>query len=386
MKEIVARDKPFTKEVWSREQAKKTFRDMGENFKVELIDAIPARPADQDLQAGRLVRSLPRPAYDLDGQGRQRLQADEGGRRLLARRQQQPDAHPHLRHRLRQAGRARRLSQADRGSREARPPPRSAARWTCSISRKKRPARCSGIRKAGRCSRRWRTTSAAASSEFGFAEVNAPQLMDSSLWVASGHMATFRESHVPDAAARRRRARLRHQADELPRPHPDLQERAEVVPRPALQARRVRQGASLRAVRRAARADARARLHAGRRARLHHRGPDRGGVAQDQQPDPVDLRGFRLLRRAHQVLRPPGQAHRRRRGVGQGGSRADGGAEGIAAGRGRSTKAKAPSTGRSSNTCCATPSAATGNAAPCRSTSTCRAGSAPSTSTSIPTR
>ncbi len=41
MKEIVARDKPFTKEVWSREQAKKTFRDMGEAFKVELIDAIP---------------------------------------------------------------------------------------------------------------------------------------------------------------------------------------------------------------------------------------------------------------------------------------------------------------------------------------------------------
>ncbi|HEY6024610.1 MAG TPA: threonine--tRNA ligase [Pseudolabrys sp.] len=47
MKEIVARDKPFTKDVWSREQAKKTFRDMGENFKVELIDAIPA---DQQIK------------------------------------------------------------------------------------------------------------------------------------------------------------------------------------------------------------------------------------------------------------------------------------------------------------------------------------------------
>ena len=47
MKEIVARDKPFTKEVWSREQAKKTFRDMGEAFKVELIDAIPA---DQQIK------------------------------------------------------------------------------------------------------------------------------------------------------------------------------------------------------------------------------------------------------------------------------------------------------------------------------------------------
>jgi threonyl-tRNA synthetase len=42
MREIVARDKPFTKEVWSRDQAKQVFRDKGEMFKVELVDAIPA--------------------------------------------------------------------------------------------------------------------------------------------------------------------------------------------------------------------------------------------------------------------------------------------------------------------------------------------------------
>jgi threonyl-tRNA synthetase len=41
MREIIARDKPFTKEVWSREQAKQVFRDKGEMFKVELVDAIP---------------------------------------------------------------------------------------------------------------------------------------------------------------------------------------------------------------------------------------------------------------------------------------------------------------------------------------------------------
>src|SRR6476659_2270089 len=41
MKEIIARDKAFTKEVWSREKTKQTFRDMGEQFKVELVDAIP---------------------------------------------------------------------------------------------------------------------------------------------------------------------------------------------------------------------------------------------------------------------------------------------------------------------------------------------------------
>jgi threonyl-tRNA synthetase len=47
MREIIAKDKPFTKEVWSREKAKQTFRDKGEIFKVELIDAIPA---DQEIR------------------------------------------------------------------------------------------------------------------------------------------------------------------------------------------------------------------------------------------------------------------------------------------------------------------------------------------------
>ncbi|MGB5183342.1 MAG: TGS domain-containing protein, partial [Xanthobacteraceae bacterium] len=41
MREIIVRDKPFTKEIWPREKAKKVFRDKGELFKVELIDAIP---------------------------------------------------------------------------------------------------------------------------------------------------------------------------------------------------------------------------------------------------------------------------------------------------------------------------------------------------------
>jgi threonyl-tRNA synthetase len=41
MREIVARDKPFTKEVWDREKTKQVFRDKGEAFKVELVDTIP---------------------------------------------------------------------------------------------------------------------------------------------------------------------------------------------------------------------------------------------------------------------------------------------------------------------------------------------------------
>ncbi|MBG1231311.1 threonine--tRNA ligase [Aestuariivirga litoralis] len=41
MREIIARDKPFTKSTKTREEAKQFFRDKGEMFKVELVDAIP---------------------------------------------------------------------------------------------------------------------------------------------------------------------------------------------------------------------------------------------------------------------------------------------------------------------------------------------------------
>jgi threonyl-tRNA synthetase len=47
MKEIIQRNKPFTREVWPRDRAKQVFTDKGEAYKVELIDAIPE---GQDLK------------------------------------------------------------------------------------------------------------------------------------------------------------------------------------------------------------------------------------------------------------------------------------------------------------------------------------------------
>jgi threonyl-tRNA synthetase len=41
MHEIIQKNAPFTKEVWSRRQAKDYFKKTGEMFKVELVDAIP---------------------------------------------------------------------------------------------------------------------------------------------------------------------------------------------------------------------------------------------------------------------------------------------------------------------------------------------------------
>ncbi|MFG1375801.1 threonine--tRNA ligase [Xanthobacter autotrophicus] len=47
MREIIARDRPFTREVWTRDEAKRVFAAKGEAYKVELVDAIPA---DQDVK------------------------------------------------------------------------------------------------------------------------------------------------------------------------------------------------------------------------------------------------------------------------------------------------------------------------------------------------
>ncbi|MGL5446907.1 MAG: threonine--tRNA ligase [Rhabdaerophilum sp.] len=47
MREIIGRDAAFTKEEWTRDQAKEFFRAKGEAFKVELVDAIPP---DQTLK------------------------------------------------------------------------------------------------------------------------------------------------------------------------------------------------------------------------------------------------------------------------------------------------------------------------------------------------
>jgi threonyl-tRNA synthetase len=42
MREIIAKDAPFTKQVWTRDKAKSFFEKKGEAFKVELVDTIPA--------------------------------------------------------------------------------------------------------------------------------------------------------------------------------------------------------------------------------------------------------------------------------------------------------------------------------------------------------
>ena len=147
MTELAKADLPVTRrEHAARRGGEASSGSMGEHYKAEIIASIPAERADQPLRPGRLGRPVPRPARAVHRQA-QGLQADEGGRRLLARRFAQRDAAAHLRHGLARREAARRTTCT--GSRKPRSATTaaSAASWTCSTCRKRRRARCSGIPK-----------------------------------------------------------------------------------------------------------------------------------------------------------------------------------------------------------------------------------------------
>ncbi len=55
MKEIVDRDEPITREVWDRDEAVDFFRDMGEEYKAEIIASIPENEAITLYRQGRFI-------------------------------------------------------------------------------------------------------------------------------------------------------------------------------------------------------------------------------------------------------------------------------------------------------------------------------------------
>ena len=148
MKEIAAADLKVTRRVMERDAAVALFQSMGEKYKAEIIASIPSNEPIGLYGQGEWFDLCRGPHVPSHRQA-EGLQAHEGGRRVLARRLI--------------ATRCSSASTARRGSttRTWRPictasrRPRSAitaasARTsTCSISRRKRRARCSGIRRAG---------------------------------------------------------------------------------------------------------------------------------------------------------------------------------------------------------------------------------------------
>jgi threonyl-tRNA synthetase len=192
MREIIARDKPFTKEVWSREQAKKIFRDKGELFKVELVDAIPEgeqikiyKQGDWfDLCRGPHMTSVGRigGAFKLmkvagaywRGDARNPMLTRIYGTAFT--KQEELDAY------------IKQIEEAER--RDHR---RLGREMDLFHFQEEAPGSVFWHPKGWTLFQTLENYIRRRQSGAGYQEVNAPQLMDSSLWVTSGHMEKYRE-------------------------------------------------------------------------------------------------------------------------------------------------------------------------------------------------
>ena len=181
------------------------------------------------VHPGRLHRPLPRPAPP-ELEADQGVEADQPRRRVLARRREEQAADPHLRHRVLRPEGSRRVPADARGGAQARPSPaRRAAR---SLPFRRALARLAVLAPEGdgdleRARGPAPPRERAARLRRG---EDAADLRQSALGDL-GPLGEVPREHVPDPA--RRRARLRDQADELPRAHAPLRERAPQLPRAA---------------------------------------------------------------------------------------------------------------------------------------------------------
>jgi threonyl-tRNA synthetase len=192
MREIIARDKPFTKEIWSRDEAKRVFKDKGELFKVELVDAIPK---DQQLKIYKqgdwfdLCRGPHMTSTGKIGSAFKLMKAagaywrGDSNREMLSRiygtafaKQDELDTY------LKQLEEAEKRDHRKLGRemdlfhfQEEAP---GSVFW--------HPKGWTLFQALENYIRRRQT-------EAGYVEVNSPQLMDSQLWVTSGHMEKYRE-------------------------------------------------------------------------------------------------------------------------------------------------------------------------------------------------
>jgi len=193
MREIIARDKPIAKEVWSRDQALDFFEKKGEAFKGELIDAIPSgenlniyRQGEWlDLCRGPHMTSTGRigSAFKLMKVAGAYWRGDSN-RPMLSRiygtawaTQEELDAYLH---RLEEAERRdhRRLGR-EMGLFHFQEEGPGAVFWH---------AKGWTLFQTLVCYMRRRQKTA------GYQEVNTPQVLDRSLWEISGHWQTYREN------------------------------------------------------------------------------------------------------------------------------------------------------------------------------------------------
>ncbi len=128
MAELAKKDEPVARKLMPRDDAVAYFKSIGEHYKAEIIASIPAERGHLALPRRRVHRPVPRPARAVDRQA-QGLQADEGRRRVLARRLEERDAAADLRHGVGEEGGPGRLpASLEEAEKRDHPQARPAAR------------------------------------------------------------------------------------------------------------------------------------------------------------------------------------------------------------------------------------------------------------------
>ena len=285
MREIIARDKPFSKRAVSREEAKSLFEKKGEAFKIELIDAIPSDQEVKLYSQGEWTDLCRGPHMTSTGKVGEAFKLmkvagaywrGDSNKPMLSRiyatafaKKEELDAY---------------LKQLEEA--EKRDHRKLAREMDLFHTQEEGPGSIFWHPKGWSL---FQTLVAYMRRRLAddYQEVNAPQVLDKHLWEISGHWGWYRESMfmcrpAGDEAETEDLARLRAEAHELPGPCADLQAWPALLSRAAAAFRGIRRRQPLRAVGRAAWPHARALLHAGRRAYFLHRRADGRGVPQDQ--------------------------------------------------------------------------------------------------------
>jgi threonyl-tRNA synthetase len=193
MAEIIARDKPFTKEIWTRDEAKAWFETQGEAFKVELVDAISATETLKIYRQGEWLDLCRGPHMTSTGKigNAFKLMKVAGAywrgdstkpmlQRIYATAFAKPEELSAYLKQLEEAERRdhRRLGREmdlfhfqEEGPGTVFWHPKGWTLFQTLISYMRR-----------------------RQSELGYIEVNTPQVLDRTLWETSGHWQTFREN------------------------------------------------------------------------------------------------------------------------------------------------------------------------------------------------
>jgi len=192
MREIIARDQPFSKEIWSRAQAKKVFREKGELFKVELVETIPEGEPIKIYKQGEWFDLCRGPHMTSTGKVGQAFKLmkvagaywrGDSRNPMLSRiygtafaKQEELDAY------------LKQLEEAER--RDHR---RLGREMDLFHFQEEAPGAVFWHAKGWTLFQTLENYIRRRQNEAGYIEVNSPQLMDSSLWVASGHMEKYRD-------------------------------------------------------------------------------------------------------------------------------------------------------------------------------------------------